>query len=658
MSGTLSRGEGKGPAVGIDLGTTLSVIACLDASGRPETLPNNLGDRLTPSAVVCDGGELLVGREAVRASVMAPEKYADCFKRDIGEAYFHRLVCGHRVPPEVLSAFVLRQLKRDAEARLGPIRRVVITVPAFFDEARRRATQEAGRLAGLEVLDIVNEPTAAALAIGHQHGYLAEDGEASGSARERMLVYDLGGGTFDVTVLETDGQEFRALATAGDVQLGGKDFDQRLVEHVAELFRAAHGLDPRSDPQDAAQLWLDAQEVKHALSQRRKAVLTCAYAGLRMKLEIQREQFEETTADLLYRTESTTVQVVREAGLTWSDIDRVLLVGGSTRMPKVAEMLEGLTGKAPDRSASPDEAVAHGAALYAGMLMQSPKASGRLINVNSHSLGVAGIEVATRLRFNCVVIPKNTQLPHRVVKNFVTEREGQRSVRVPIVEGESRRPDECIPLGECVVRNLPPGLPKGTKVQVEFAYAANGRIAVAAQVPSARQSASVTVDRSRQAALEDLETWERRLKQSGDDAFVAEEATGVNDTLANPADALERLDELYTLVGRAVLRMDDLPDTVTLALQSAQEAMGKVAPAQAKMTAAEKARRSASTTSEALHADAAYARAKGEHEQRVSEADFALLVLGRECVAKKVIPEEAWIYLDEIQDLQRRLRNT
>lgn len=253
--------------VGIDLGTTYSLIAHLDPQGRPVSIPNGLGEVLTPSAVLFEDDEVVVGRQAVKASMLSPDRFADCFKRDMGRDAYHRPIRGQAVPPEVLSAFVLAQLKHDAERRTGPVQQAVITVPAFFDETRRKATQDAGRLAGLEVLDIINEPTAAALAYGYQQGLVQPDQDGFQGGPRRVLVYDLGGGTFDVTILELDGLQFRALATDGDVRLGGRDFDERLVEHIAEQCRQIHGLDPRADPNDAIQLWLEIQDCKHAISQ-------------------------------------------------------------------------------------------------------------------------------------------------------------------------------------------------------------------------------------------------------------------------------------------------------------------------------------------------------------------------------------------------------
>ncbi|HEV3004904.1 MAG TPA: Hsp70 family protein, partial [Pirellulales bacterium] len=472
--------------VGIDLGTTYSVVAYVDATGRPTTVLNQMGDLLTPSAVAFDDGQVIVGKEAVKGSVLEPDSYADCFKRDMGRGHFRRRLGGHDVPPEVLNGFLLERLKQDAERRLGPIGRVVITVPAFFDETRRRATQEAGRLAGLEVLDIINEPTAAAVAFGYHRATLPKLAGAA-DAKERVLVFDLGGGTFDVSILEIDGRTFRTLATDGDVQLGGKDFDERLVNHLAERFLAQHGVDPRCDSHDAAQLWLDAQDAKHALSERTKTTVVCFHAGVRMRIEVTRAQFEELTRDLLERTQATTAEVVKQAQLDWPGIDRVLLVGGATRMPMVGEMLKRLSGREPDRSQSADEVVAHGAALYAAMLLSDKggHATFDLVNVNSHSLGVVGLDPRTRQKVNVVLIPKNTPLPCHKVKRFQTARQNQNSVKVAVVEGESQRPDYCIALGECVVRDLPAGLPAGTPVEVEYTYAANGILTVRARVCNA-----------------------------------------------------------------------------------------------------------------------------------------------------------------------------
>jgi molecular chaperone DnaK len=517
---TMSAGKLPGDTeqrvpIGIDLGTTYSVVAYLDATGRPTTVLNGTGDLLTPSALFFDDDGVVVGKEAVKNCVFAPDSYVECFKRDMGSEYGRRSIRGVKVPPEILSAFVLERLKQDAERRLGPISQAVITVPAFFDETRRKATQDAGRLVNLEVLDIINEPTAAAVAYGYMHGRFSDGATHADSKPTRILVYDLGGGTFDVTILELAGTQFRTLATDGDVLLGGKDFDERLVNYIAEQFVAAQGIDPRSDPQDAAQLWIDAQEAKHTLTERSKATVVCIHAGVRMRIEVTRERFEDLTRDLVERTETTTALVVKQAGLTWPQIDRVLLVGGSGRMPMIGQMLRKVTGKELDCSLSLDEVVAHGAALYASMLGGNttvpPERRCKLVNVNSHSLGVVGTHARTQQKINAILIPKNTPLPCRASRTFWTAHANQQAVQVVVVEGESWRPEACITLGECVVRDLPPGLPQSTAVEVEYAYSADGRISVSARVPSIRYSQHVEIQRNAGRDLSNLDAWRARL---------------------------------------------------------------------------------------------------------------------------------------------------
>ncbi len=353
------------PAVGIDLGTTYSAVAYIDDTGRPVTLVNAEGDLVTPSVVLFEGDTAVVGKEALKALATEAEQVAQCAKRELGERTFHKAIEGRAFPPEALEAFVLDKLRRDAARHLGDFSKVVITVPAYFDEVRRKATQDAGYMAGFEVLDIINEPTAAAIAHGFLKGFLSRDGSANET--RRLLVYDLGGGTFDVTVMEVSGHDFLALATDGDVQLGGQDWDQRLVNYVAEEFKRTHELDPREDPNTAGRLWRECEDAKRTLSARSKVSISCDYKSQAIRVEITRDKFEEITQDLLDRTKFTTRQTLQAAGLGWSDLDYVLMVGGSTRMPMVAGMLRELSGKEPDASVSVDEAVAHGAALHAAI---------------------------------------------------------------------------------------------------------------------------------------------------------------------------------------------------------------------------------------------------------------------------------------------------
>jgi molecular chaperone DnaK len=505
--------------VGIDLGTTYSVIAHLDAQGRPWSIPNTAGDLLTPSVVLFDEAGPVVGKEAVLAAAMEPDKVAVCVKRDMGARTYRKKINGEYLPPEVISSVILRSLKVDAERKLGPVSKAVITVPAYFDESRRQATVDAGHLAGLEVLDIINEPTVAAIAYGYQEGFLDPTRPAPAGARPlRVLVYDLGGGTFDVTIVEISGRSFRAVATDGDVNLGGKDWDEKLVEFAAEEFCRQHREDPRHHPASLQDLWINAETAKKTLSERPKAALYVNHLGTRVKVDITRRQFEEATAALLGRTRTTCAIVVRQAGLTWADIDKVLLVGGSTRMPMVVRMLEDLTGKPPERSVSPDEAVAYGAALYADLVRrQRDKSAGpapfAVTNINSHSLGMVGVDGQTGRRRNQILIPKNTPLPHTVTRVFKTQKPNQPAVVIRVVEGESERPEACIQVGVCTITSLPPNLPVGWPVQVSYSYEADGRLRVTAHVKGQTSAVTTTFQRENRMGDDERQLWSQYLQE-------------------------------------------------------------------------------------------------------------------------------------------------
>ena len=269
-------------AVGIDLGTTYSAVAFLDNSGRPQTLINAEGDKLTPSTMLFDGQSVIVGKEAVKALGTDYENIADLPKRDLGERAYHKPLGGRQYPPEALQAWILKKLRRDAERQIGTFTKAVITVPAYFDEVRRKATMDAGYMAGLEVIDIINEPTAAAIAFGVQQGFLNEKGTTE--TKRRILVYDLGGGTFDVTVMEIEGDQYRAIATDGDMRLGGHDWDQRLVDYIAEDIIRTDGFDPRDDPNVAGKLWRECEDAKRTLTVREKANISIELNGKLFKI--------------------------------------------------------------------------------------------------------------------------------------------------------------------------------------------------------------------------------------------------------------------------------------------------------------------------------------------------------------------------------------
>ncbi len=500
------------PVVGIDLGTTYSVVAHLDSDGRPWTVLNAEGDLTTPSVVFFDKNSAIVGKEAVQAGEYEPDRLAQFAKRDMGEPEFHKEIRGEHLPAEVVQSLILKKLKADAELKLGPFTKAVITVPAFFNEPCRKATQDAGRLAGLDVLDIINEPTAAAIMYGVQQGFLNVNGESEKA--ESILVYDLGGGTFDVTLMHIDGASYQAVATAGDVYLGGIDWDQRIVDYFAELFEEKHGVDPRQDKCALQSLLLKAAEAKQALSARDEMTIFFNHEGKKFRHAITRQTFESLTEDLLERTLMTVRKLLRDAKKEWSDVTRLLLVGGSTRMPMVQHMLEQESGLKTDRSLSPDEAVAHGAAIYAGLATQSGDSALKgmsVTNVNSHDLGVLGIETATGRKRRQIVIPHNTPLPAKRTSKFKTFKDNQSSVSVNIVEGGDDSGQNATEIGRCLVTGLPRGLPAKTPVEVTFRYGGDGRLTVQARLPTIGKDATMEVERASGLPDANLDAWAERV---------------------------------------------------------------------------------------------------------------------------------------------------
>ncbi|HEY1381494.1 MAG TPA: Hsp70 family protein [Gemmataceae bacterium] len=505
--------------VGIDLGTTFSALAALDDRGRPVTVPNRDGELLTPSAVLIADGEAVVGQPALDVSLEQPDRVATLAKRRMGQPDYGRPVAGRHFRPETLSAIVLRKLVQDAEQRLGPVRQAVITVPAYFDDTRRKATHDAGRIAGLDVLDILDEPSAAALA------YSFQSPPAAGGPATTVLVYDLGGGTFDATLVRLASRHFQTLAIEGDVRLGGKDWDDRIVTYVADKFRDQFGDDPRSDPQSLVLLQAAAERAKRTLSRLPQTTVTCAHAGRVLTVPVSRDQFEGLTRDLLTRTRLTVQELLRRAAVGWDRVDRILLVGGSTHMPMTAAMLRELSGQEPDHSLAVSEVVARGAALHAGIL--AARAAGESIpaaardeladvvevNVTAHSLG---IEVRHQGRkVNDILIAKNTQLPAAAGRVYRTSRPGQRRVRVGILQGEAHQAEACIRIGECWIDGLPPGLPRGSPVEVKCGCAANGLVEVLATDLTSGRAARAQIHRTGglgEAEIEREAAWVRGLR--------------------------------------------------------------------------------------------------------------------------------------------------
>ncbi|MCA8993826.1 MAG: Hsp70 family protein [Planctomycetaceae bacterium] len=479
--------------IGIDLGTTFSVIAYLDAYGRPQTIRSAEGEISTPSVVMFEpgpGGVIsanpVVGRAAVGAAAMFPEHVAEMMKRDMGRDTYHRPVAGRNWRPELLQSFVLAKLKHDAQLAEMPFRRAVITVPAYFNNSRRECTIEAAALADIEPLAIINEPTAAALVYGTQHGFV-DDGRVAGV--ERILVYDLGGGTFDVTLMEIEGREFRVIGTDGDVELGGRDWDVAIANRIAEEFMAQfRGRDPRLDGRGFQKLMAEAENAKRMLSNLEQTVINLEIGGDMLRMPLSRTDFEGLTIDLLERTVFTSDKVVRDAGLNWGDLTRILLVGGSTKMPAIARRLEEESGIAASKVLAADEAVAHGAAIYAGLLLgakgireiiiSAPQLEGVSVkDICSHSLGMLVKDRKTRELRDSVIIEKGSRLPAQGERYYETTVANQRGIKIRLTEAHQPIFENVIPLPE-----LSPPLPERSPVRVEFTFDNNGCLEIVVEL--------------------------------------------------------------------------------------------------------------------------------------------------------------------------------
>ena len=649
-------------AVGIDLGTTKSVLAYVGADGQPAPLRAPDGGALAVPTAVFFGERLLVGDAAVEHGATTPEWYAEGFKREMGKPHFHRKIRQRGVPPEVLCAFVLRWLKARSQGELGGVEKAVITVPAYYNEPRRQATQEAGRLAGFEVIDILNEPTAAAIAYGHA---ARGQGICDTSRPRTVMVYDLGGGTFDVSLLRIEGGKFSTLATDGDIQLGGRDFDERLADFLADRFVAKHGVDPRSDAADMHRLWKVAQEAKHQLTERAKTTAVCSHAGLRMGVEVDRQTFEELIAPLVDRTLTTCVDVLQEARLDWPQIDEILLVGGSSRVPMVAERLAQTCGKQPTMPASPELLVARGAALHAALRSAPGRLGGQafeIVNVNAHSLGIASVDPRSLEPINTILIPRNSALPCSAARKFVTRRDNQANVGATVLEGESENPKFCTPIGKCVVQ-LEPGLPAGSEVEVNCFYRPDGLIAIAARVPSTKNSAQVELRRDHIGVLEPLSVWELRLT-SGEEPttpshspiVIPEPPNVAVDSAATRDQLLVRLDFLYTQIGKRAAHIavpaEMLPVQRTLQaavreLSGVQQILDNLTNMTARITDRHERRQLAVLT----------ARAKAHYQQGLSFAAHAYVALGRQCVETDHCPPGGEGFQKEAKQVRTALKS-
>lgn len=468
-------------AIGIDLGTTYSAVSVLNHAAKPEIVPNVDGERITASAVFFQqAGPVVVGNDAVNAAGGWPDRVARWIKREMGNDAWSFDVDGKGHSAIDLSALILKKLKQDTEQVLGPIDAAVITVPAYFDELRRKATMDAAKLAGLEVLRIINEPTAAALAYA-----------SSGTMSGKILIYDLGGGTFDVSIVDVrSASEVSVLSSEGDHRLGGHDFDLRLAEHFEAVFREEFGESLLDDAVARHETIQEAERVKRTLSKLESAPASLRKGGRSTGLTVSRDEFDRLTHELLVRTEMLVENALEGAGLKPADIDGVVLVGGSTRLPAVQQMLQRRFGRPPIRTVNPDEAVALGASIQAAMILAErgesdlPASAARevaaisLSDVTNHSYGTLAVEESAGVVMvrNSIIIPKGTPLPCSVTKPYYTIADDQTELECAITQGEDLDPEFVNTLASEIME-LPSGRPMHQEIAITFSYDANGRMA-------------------------------------------------------------------------------------------------------------------------------------------------------------------------------------